>query len=114
MAQIAGFSSPNRGASTAKESSFGGKNFSKEGEVVYSALGSGMRDALLDCHPLMTITPSDNNLELVFPVELDKDNQLLCVENSLQISRWVKYRILGFSILVGLPLNRYEARCCKG
>lgn len=70
-----------------------------------------MRDDLLDCHPLMTIIPSDNNLELVLLVDLDKDHQLLCLDNSLQISRWVKYRILGFSILVGLPLKQYEARC---
>ena len=52
---------------------------------------SGVRDDLLDCHPMMTIAPSDDNLELALPVELDKDNQLLCLANSLEISRWVKY-----------------------
>ena len=119
------------GKNISKEGGVGGKKISKEGQVFFSALGfsvrddlldchplmtiapsrSGVRDDLLDCHPMMTIAPSDNNLELALPVELDKDNQLLCLANSLEISRWVKYRILGFCKFVGLPLNRYEAMC---
>lgn len=99
------------GKNISKEGGVGGKKISKEGQVFFSALGFSVRDDLLDCHPMMTIAPLDDNLELALPVELDKDNQLLCLANSLEISRWVKYRILGFCKFVGLPLNRYEAMC---
>lgn len=116
------------GKNILKEGGVGGKKISKEGQVFFLALGFSVRDDLLDCHPLMTIAPSvsgvrddlfdcrpimtiapsDNNLELALPVELDKDNQLFCLANSSEISRWVTYRILGFCKFVGLPLNQYS------
>lgn len=96
------------GKNILKEGGVGGKKISKEGQVFFLALGFSVRDDLLDCHPIMTIAPSDNNLELALPVELDKDNQLFCLANSSEISRWVTYRILGFCKFVGLPLNQYS------
>ena len=91
--------------SIVRDFGFARESNSMEGGVEFSALGLGVADELLDWSPLMAIAPSSNSLELALPVESDKDSQVLYLENSLEISRWVKYRILGFNKLVGLPLN---------
>ena len=43
--------------------------------------------------------------------ELEKANEVLSIENKLDISGWVKHRILGFSKLVRLSTTRHEKLC---
>ena len=75
-----------------------------EGEAVIVDLGLGDVDSF---SPLMTITPQG----LVVSVELNRDTEVLGLENTLDISNWVKHRIPGFSKLVGLPVGRHEKMC---
>ena len=39
---------------------------------------------------------------------MEEDTEILSIENKLDISGWVKHRILGFSKLVGLSMTRHE------
>ena len=75
-----------------------------EGEAVIVDLGLGDVDSF---SPLMTITTQG----LVVSVELNRDTEVLGLENTLDISNWVKHRIPGFSKLVGLPVGRHEKMC---
>ena len=75
-------------------------------EVVSADLGLGDVDSP---SPLMTITP----LGLAEPVELISGDEVLGIENSLNISNWVKLRLPGFSKMMGLSLGRHEEKCIK-
>lgn len=75
-----------------------------EGEMVSSVLGLGDVDSF---PPLMTITP----LGLALSAELNSGTEVLGLENTFDISDWVKHKILGFSKLVGLPLRQHEKMC---
>lgn len=55
----------------------------------------------------MTIAPP----WLAMSAKLDVDTEVLCLDAKLDISRWLKHRILDFSKLLGLPLSRYEKLC---
>ena len=57
--------------------------------------------------PLLSITPSGLHLT----AKLNCGNEAVGCENILDTSRWVKNRLLGFSKLVGLPLNCHEKLC---
>ena len=59
--------------------------------------------------PLMTITP----MGLAVSAELNSGNEVLGLENTLDISNWVKHRIPGFSKMMGLSLGRHEEKCIK-
>ena len=69
-----------------------------EGEAVTAELGLGDVDSF---SALMTVTPQ----VLVVSAELNRDTEVLGLENTLDISNWVKHRIPGFSKLVGLPVG---------
>ena len=79
---------------------------SMEGEAVTAELGLGDVDSF---SALMTVTPQG----LVVSAELNRDTEVLGLENTLDISNWVKHRIPGFSKLVGLPVGRHEKMCIK-
>lgn len=70
-----------------------------EEEMDISVLGLGGEDSL--SIPLMTITP----FGLALSAELNYGTEVVGCENTLDISNWVKYRLPGFSKLVGLPLS---------
>ena len=57
----------------------------------------------------MTITL----LGLDVPTELNSGNEVLGLENTLKISSWVKYRLPGFSKMMGLSLGQHEEKCFK-
>ena len=60
-----------------------------------------------NCLPLQIIDPSvSTNL-----AELEEATKVLSIENKLDISRWVKHRIPGFSKLVGLSTTQHEKLC---
>ena len=67
---------------------------STEGEVVSADMGLGDVDSP---SPLMTITP----MGLAMSTKLNSGNEVLGLENTLDISNWVKHRIPGFSKLIG-------------
>ena len=57
--------------------------------------------------PLQIIAPSaSTNL-----AKLEEVNEILSIETKLDISRWVRHRILGFSKLGGLSLSQHEELC---
>ena len=68
-----------------------------EVDVVSANMGLG-GDSL---SPLMTINP----LGLVVSAELNSNTEVMGFDNTLNISNWVKYRMLGFSKLMGLSLG---------
>lgn len=72
-----------------------------EEEMDISDLGFGGEDSL-SIH-LMTITP----FGLAMSAELNCGIEAVGCVYMLDISNWVKYRLLGFSKLVGLPLSRH-------
>ena len=75
-------------------------------EAVDFSTGFGETD-LSVCLPLQIITPSaSTNL-----AKLEEVNEVLSIETKLDISRWVKHRILGFSKLVGLSMSRNGKLC---
>ena len=76
-----------------------------EVELNNSDMGLGGEDSLLT--PLLSITPFG------FPLaaEVNWSNEAVENVNTLDISRWVKNRLPGFSKLVGLPLCRHENLC---
>ena len=43
--------------------------------------------------------------------KLEEATEVLSIGNKLDISSWVKHRILGFSKLVGLSTTRHEKLC---
>ena len=60
-----------------------------------------------DCLPLQIIDLGvSTNL-----AELEEATEVLSIENTLDISGWVKHRIHGFSKLVGLSTTRHEKLC---
>ena len=75
-------------------------------EVVSADLGLGDVDSP---SPLMTITP----LRLAEPVELISGDEVVGIENSLNISNWVKLRLPGLSKMMGLSLGRHDEKCIK-
>ena len=75
-----------------------------DGEVGNANLGLAEVESF---SPLITITP----LGLALSAELNRGTEVLGLENTLDISNWVKHRIPGFSKLVGLPLSRHEKMC---
>ena len=70
-----------------------------EEEMDILEMGLGGSDSL--SIPLMTITP----FGLALSVELNYGPEAVGCVNTLDISNWVKYRLPGFSKLVGLPLS---------
>ena len=70
-----------------------------EEEMDISVLGLGGEDSL--SIPLMSITP----FGLALSAELNYGIEVVGCENTLDISNWVKYKLPGFSKLVGLPLS---------
>lgn len=67
----------------------------------------GEEGSFSDCNPLIMIAPPGLDLS----TELSSDTEVLCLDNKLAISNWVKHRLPGFSKLVGLSLSRYEKLC---
>ena len=57
--------------------------------------------------PLMSINP----LELNSIAEVNSIVEVRRFDNSLNVSNWVKHRLLGFSKMMGLSLGRHEKRC---
>ena len=72
-----------------------------EKEGVGSELGLGEKD-ISECNPLLTIVPS--GLALSAKVH----NKVVGLGSMLDISNWVKHKILRFSKLVGLPISCRE------
>ena len=72
-------------------------------DVVDFSVGFGEIE-LTDCLPLRIIAPSASSSS----AELEEVTEVLSIEAKLDISRWVKYRIPGFSKLVGLSMTRHE------
>ena len=63
---------------------------------------------VVDCSsPLKTFNPTG----LVVSVELNSNTEVMRLENTLNVSNWVKRRLLGFSKMMGLSLGRHEKRC---
>ena len=62
---------------------------------------------LFDCLPLQIIAPSASTNS----AELEEVIKVLSIETKLDISRWVKHRIPGFSKLVGLSMTQHEKLC---
>ena len=57
--------------------------------------------------PLMSINP----LGVVVTAELNSNIKVRSFDNTLKVSNWVKYRLPGFSKMIGLSLGRHEKRC---
>ncbi|KAL0012906.1 hypothetical protein SO802_008014 [Lithocarpus litseifolius] len=72
-------------------------------EKDFSDTGLGGEDFL--SVPLTTITPSG------LALSADYGSEAAGGAKTLDISKWVKYRLPGFSKLVGLPLCRHETLC---
>ena len=70
--------------------------------------GYGGYDIPLEC---MKIDSSDFALDLVIFEEPYSDCRKMLLDDNLNISRWVKYRIGGSNNLVRLPLNCHEKLC---
>ena len=75
-------------------------------DVVDSFVGLGETEAS-DCLPLQTIASTVSTI----PAVLEEATEVLSFENKLDISSWVKHKILGFSKLVGLSTTRHEKLC---
>ena len=71
-------------------------------DVVDFSVGFGEIE-LTDCLPLRIIAPSASSSSAELEVI-----EVLSIKAKLDISRWVKYRIPGFSKLVGLSMTRHE------
>ena len=75
-------------------------------EVDAISANMGLGDG--DCFSsLMTINP----LGLVVSDELNSNNEVMGFGNTLNISNWVKHRISGFSMMMGLSLGWHEKMC---
>ena len=62
---------------------------------------------VVDCSsPLMTLTLWDWLL-----AELNSNTEVMRLENTLNVSNWVKRRLPGFNKMMGLSLGRHEKRC---
>ena len=62
---------------------------------------------VVDCSsPLMTLTLWD-----WLSAELNSNTEVMRLENTLNVSNWVKRRLPGFSKMMGLSLGRHEKRC---
>ena len=101
------------GASGQEADSFSSKDFlSLSGEVmlvedlVDFSMGFGETE-LTDCLPLRIIAPSASSTS----AELEEVTEVLSMEAKLNISRWVKHKILGFCKLVGLSMTRHKNLC---
>ena len=57
--------------------------------------------------PLMTFNP----LGLVVTAELNSNTEVKRLDNTLNVSNWVKRRLPGFSKMMGLSLGRHDKRC---
>ena len=82
-----------------------GPSVSMEEEMVTSDLGLG-GEVILPI-PLRTINP----FGLALSAELNGGTEAVGCMNTLDISNWVKHKLLGFSKLVRLPLSRHEKLC---
>ncbi|KAK9981948.1 hypothetical protein SO802_035181, partial [Lithocarpus litseifolius] len=76
-----------------------------EEDLGISDMGLGGKDIL--SVPLMTITPTG----MALSAELNYGTEAVGCGNTLDVSSWVKYRLPGFSKLVGLSLSRHEKLC---
>ena len=57
--------------------------------------------------PLTTINP----LGLAVLAEVNSFMEVLSLDNTLNVSKWVKHRIPGFNKMMGLSLGRHEELC---
>ena len=57
--------------------------------------------------PLVSINP----LGVVVTADLNCSTEVRRLDNTLKVSNWVKYRLPGFSKMIGLSLGRHEKRC---
>ena len=57
--------------------------------------------------PLVSINP----LGVVVTTDLNCNTEVRRLDNTLKVSKWVKYRLPGFSKMMGLSLGRHEKRC---
>ena len=63
---------------------------------------------VVDCSsPLKTFNP----MGLVVSAKLNSNTEGMRLENTLNVSNWVKHRLPGFSKMMGLSLGRHEKRC---
>ena len=67
----------------------------------------GEEESLIECNLLSTIAPP--GLDLL--MEMHKDTEVLGLGSRLDVSSWVKHRILGFNKVVGLSVNHHERLC---
>ena len=81
--------------------------FMVEGGASSEVACLGEEESLSDCSLLSTFAPP----RLDMSMEMHKDIEVLGLGSRLDVSSWVKHRILGFSKVVGLSVNRYERLC---
>ena len=63
---------------------------------------------VVDCSsPLKTFNP----MGLVVSAKLNSNTEGVRLENTLNVSNWVKHRLPGFSKMMGLSLGQHEKRC---
>uniref|UniRef100_A0A7N2N123 Uncharacterized protein n=1 Tax=Quercus lobata TaxID=97700 RepID=A0A7N2N123_QUELO len=67
----------------------------------------GEEESFTNCKPLSFIAPP--GLDLL--TKMYKDNEVLGLGSRLDVSSWVKHRILGFSKVVELSVNLHERLC---
>lgn len=48
---------------------------------------------------------------MALSMEMDKDSKVLDIDGTLDVSNWLKNKILGFSKVTGLSMNRHENLC---
>ena len=77
------------------------------GELAFLEVVSGGEENLADCNLLFTIIPPG----LALTMEMHNDSEALNIENTLDVSSWVKNRIPGFSRVTGLSANHHEKLC---
>uniref|UniRef100_A0A7N2M4C3 Uncharacterized protein n=1 Tax=Quercus lobata TaxID=97700 RepID=A0A7N2M4C3_QUELO len=101
------------GASGQEVNSFSSKELlSLSGEVMVvedvADFSTGFGETeLTDCLPLRIIAPSASTTS----AKLEEVIEALSIEAKLDISRWVKHKIPGFSKLVGLSMTWHEKLC---
>ncbi|KAF3953827.1 hypothetical protein CMV_020760 [Castanea mollissima] len=67
----------------------------------------GEEESLADCNPLLTVIPPGMALSM----EMDNFSEVLDIGGTLDVSKWGKNRIPGFSRVIRLSVNCHEKLC---
>ena len=67
----------------------------------------GEEESLANCNPLLTVIPPGMALSM----EVHNNSEVLDIGGTLDVSKWVKNRIPGFSRVIGLSVNHHEKFC---